>query len=357
MVFSYQMWYNYAKGGLHMQCKYCGHLNDDNNKFCGFCGQPLETNEQTITGEVISTENVSTENVIETTTFSEPEFIHTRKLSIISIIIYFVVFYVLTSVISSTIVGIFCAMRGIDTSQIDDLSVYLQQYYPRFYYNFLAGMNLFTYLSLIAVVVPLLRNCLKTDFRTSLSKKGKFWKAFGIGLAVLYGVSVASSTFINIVLMILKLIFPVFKEISSTSGNQSSINELLFSGPFPLIVILLMTIVCAPILEELIFRKSFFNLTRRKTAKMVVISGAIFGSIHTVSSLISIIASMSEIGLEVGMASIVVELLNFVSYFASGIALGAIYYKAKCNIWVTISVHSVYNAIGIIGTLLLQFLM
>ncbi len=330
-----------------MQCKYCGHLNDDNNKFCSFCGEPLKLEEQTIISEVID----------EPRTFSEAEFIHTRKLSIISIIIYFVVFYVLTSVISSAVVSIFCAIRGIDTSKINDLNTYLQQYYPGFYYNFLAGMNLFTYLALLAVVVPLLKNCLKTDFKTALSKKGKFWKSFGIGLAILYGVSVASSTFINITLMLLRLVFPVFGEINSTSGNQSSINELLFSGPFPLVVILLMTIVCAPILEELIFRKSFFNLARRKTKKMIIISGAVFGSIHTVSSLISILASFGEIGLEVGIASIVVELLNFISYFASGIALGAIYHKSKHNVWVTILVHSVYNAIGIIGTLLLQFIM
>lgn len=328
-----------------MQCKYCGHINNDNNKFCSFCGEKLEVEESSIvvepTAEVLTIENNTRQ--------------YTAR-SIICIILYFVVFYFLTSIISSIVVAIFCANKGINAGEIENLNEYLLVNYPTFYYNFLATMNLLTYVALIASVVPILRKSIISDFKNAISNKRSFWKWFGIGIGILYGVSVASSVFINIILSILQIAFPVFKEINATSGNQTAINDLLSSGIYPLIVVIFMTTICAPILEELIFRKSFFNLSKKKGIGMIILSGAIFGSIHTVSSIIDILGSINDISLELCIASIVVELLNFISYFASGIALGLIYKKANYNIGVTMAVHSVYNAIGIILSILLMLL-
>lgn len=332
-----------------MQCKYCGHLNSDNTNFCSFCGQPLDNNTNVEINETIQS---SLANVV---TISEPEFRHRRKLSIISIIIYFIGFYIVASLVSSIVVSIFFYVKHIDVSQITDPSEYLRTNHQKAYYNILAGINLFTYLSLIGAVVPIMKRFLITDFRKSLNEKGKFWRNFGIGIALLYGISLASSIFISIVIFALTNAFPIFKEISSTSGNQSSINELLRSGAFPLCVMLFMTVVCAPILEELIFRKAFFNLSRKKGLGIIFLTGAIFGSIHTVSSLIEVILSINSQNFDLSMAKIVVELLNFISYFTSGIMLGFIYYKSNYNIWVTIAVHATYNAIGIIFNLFYMF--
>ena len=90
-----------------MQCKYCGHLNSDNTNFCSFCGQPLDNNTNVEINETIQS---SLANVV---TISEPEFRHRRKLSIISIIIYFIGFYIVASLVSSIVVSIFFYVKHI----------------------------------------------------------------------------------------------------------------------------------------------------------------------------------------------------------------------------------------------------
>lgn len=347
-----------------MECKYCGRQNDENNKFCEFCGLPLEQNENSSNEIVIQKNNIvesdssifidqnnvdyidaqfeEIENVSEIDTY-------TKKASIISICIYFFVFYFLSSIISSILLVITLKINNINIPSGADVSGYLEQYYPIVYANLLATMNLVTYGLLTPPIVILLFRYLKSDFSQSVSAPGKFWKWFGIGFGILYGVSLVSSLFIQYVTLYLKTYIDDFKNIDTTSGNQSAINTLLNSGLYPTLVIVLMTGFLAPVLEELVFRKSFFNLSKRKGVGMIILTGAIFGSIHTVESILSIVLEMMEGAPGVSYANIVMELLNFISYFASGIALGVIYKKSNYNIWVTIFIHSVYNLIGVMA--------
>lgn len=332
-----------------MTCKYCGHQNDENSKFCVFCGQELERNEFK---ENATSETQYVEEINETVSMIDTK---TKTVSIISICVYFFIFYFLVSILSSISLGVVLKINNIVIPEGVDLSDYLLENFPNIYYNFLATMNVVIYLIVLVVAVPLLSRYLKNDFKEAIKTPGSFWKNFGIGLAILYGASYASSIFIEIVTNMLKTL-PEFKDISTTSGNQSAINDLLSSGIYPMIVIIIMTTILAPVLEELIFRKCFFNLSKKKGMFIVILSGAIFGSIHTVESVLNIMMDIANNVEGVSYANIIMELLNFVSYFASGIALGYIYKRSKYNIWDTILVHSAYNFIGVIATILLMFL-
>lgn len=331
-----------------MTCKYCGHQNNENSKFCEFCSQELEHNESK---DKEIDEAPYREEIKETVSIIDTK---TKTVSIISICVYFFIFYFLVSILSSIALNIVLMINKIIIPQGVDLSDYLLENHPNIYYNFLATMNVVIYLIVLAVAVPLLSRYLKNDFKEAVKTPGSFWKNFGIGLAILYVASYASSIFIELVTNMLKRL-PEFKNISTTSGNQSAINDLLASGIYPMIVIIFMTTILAPVLEELIFRKSFFNLSKKKGMFIVILSGAIFGSIHTIESVLNIMIDIANNVEGVSYANIVMELLNFVSYFASGIALGYIYKRSKYNIWNTILVHSAYNFIGVIATILLMY--
>lgn len=334
-----------------MECKFCGHQNDENDKFCAFCGQPLNSNENNIneTNEIIlEKNNIEYENTSTLVSVIDGP---TKALSIISICVYFFIFYFLVSILSTISISIVLAINEITIPSDVDLSDYLVEYYPDIYYNFLATMNLAIYLLSMAIVVPLLIKFLITDFKNAIRMAGNFWKNFGLGIAILFVANTVANYFIIFATTALK-VFPDFKDISTTSGNQSAINDLLESGIYPMLVVIIMTTILAPILEELIFRKCFFNLSKNKGIAIIFISGAIFGSIHTVESVISIVQDIVSNVEGVSYANIVMELLNFTSYFVSGIALGFIYKRSNYNIWVNIMVHSLYNFIGVIAYIL-----
>lgn len=334
-----------------MECKYCGHQNEENAKYCGFCGQPLNNFENSIneTSEtMVENSNIETEHNVPQVSVIEGS---TIALSVISICAYFFIFYFLVSILSTISISIVLAINEITIPADANLSDYLVEYYPNIYYNFLATMNLTIYLLSMAIVIPLLIKFLITDFKNAIRMAGSFWKNFGIGVAILFGASIASSYFVSMITTLLQM-FPDFKDISTTSGNQTAINEMLESGIYPMLVVVVMTTILAPILEELIFRKCFFNLSRKKGIALIFISGAIFGSIHTIESVLSIIQDIGNNVEGVSYANIVMELLNFISYFASGVALGFIYKRSNYNIWVNIMVHSIYNFIGILAYIL-----
>ena len=111
-----------------------------------------------------------------------------------------------------------------------------------------------------------------------------------------------------------------------TSINQSNNNVFLKSYPFHAIIC---STILAPITEELIFRRSFKNISNNIHIYSFI-TGIIFGSIHVLPSL-----------------SNPLMLLHLIPYCSVGISLGYAYKKTN-NIYSSLIIHIIHNIITII---------
>lgn len=118
------------------------------------------------------------------------------------------------------------------------------------------------------------------------------------------------------------------------STNQNTNIDLFKQAP---IIQSIIAIILAPIIEELVFRRSFKNFTNNKLL-FALTTGLIFGGIHVVSS----INSLKDL----------IMLIHLIPYSSVGIAFGYAY-KEHNNIIGTMLIHSLHNSIAIIEILLL----
>lgn len=106
------------------------------------------------------------------------------------------------------------------------------------------------------------------------------------------------------------------------SGNESTLRELIKSIP---IYMGFSTVLYAPFVEEIIFRKSIRNVTKNKKV-FVLLSGFIFGILH--------ITSFSNVK----------EIIMGIPYIIMGIDFAVIYVKSN-NIFTTMIFHLFHNLI------------
>lgn len=115
----------------------------------------------------------------------------------------------------------------------------------------------------------------------------------------------------------------------SLSGNEIEIRERITNYP---LIMIFSTIIYAPIIEEIIFRKSIKNIFKNKYL-FIIISGLIFGILH--------IANFKDLN----------EILYSIPYIIMGLDFAYIYYKTN-NIFTTITFHFFHNLILLIIQLL-----
>lgn len=123
--------------------------------------------------------------------------------------------------------------------------------------------------------------------------------------------------------------------ISNITGIETSQNESIvrqYIKIFP-IYMSFSTVIYAPIVEEITFRKTFRNVIKDNIL-FIVLSGLIFGIVH-----INITSNSFN------------DFLIVIPYIIMGIDFSYIYYKSN-NIFTTITLHSVHNLI----LLIIQFI-
>lgn len=123
--------------------------------------------------------------------------------------------------------------------------------------------------------------------------------------------------------------------ISKITNIETSQNETLVRQYIKLFPIYMSfsTVLYAPIVEEITFRKTFRNIINDKVL-FILISGIMFGIIH-----ISISNNTTN------------DLLMIIPYLIMGIDFSYIYYKSD-NIFTTITIHSIHNLV----LLIIQFI-
>ena len=133
------------------------------------------------------------------------------------------------------------------------------------------------------------------------------------------------------ILLMIGLNTIIYKITNTTiSGNEESIRKSIKLFP---IYMCFSTVIYAPLVEEIIFRKTFKNIIKNGTI-FILVSGIVFGLIH-----ISYSDNMFN------------ELLITVPYMIMGFDFAYIYHKSN-NIFTTITIHSLHNLV----LLMIQFL-
>lgn len=180
---------------------------------------------------------------------------------------------------------------------------------------------LFIYLGLAIIYLIIYRKTiiedfknLKEDYKYILKRTIKLWL---IGLLIMI-LSTYIINFFNI----------------PTNNNQES--NIAFFKEAPLIQATC-SIIFAPIIEELVFRRSFKNFTNNPIL-FGVVTGLLFGFIHIISSL-------------TGPQDLIM-FVHLIPYSAVGIAFGYAY-KEHNNILGTMLIHALHNLIAIIEIIIL----
>ena len=136
--------------------------------------------------------------------------------------------------------------------------------------------------------------------------------------------------FIGLMIMVLSnTIISFFSQIG-TSTNEESIRLLLNSSWLATISIAVM----APVIEELVWRQSLYDVLKNKTA-YVVTSGIVFGALHV---FLNPITSF-------------VDVLYLIPYCSMGLAFAYTQYKTK-NIMASVTMHIIHNSLNVLSTLI-----
>lgn len=138
--------------------------------------------------------------------------------------------------------------------------------------------------------------------------------------------------FLMLGLMILSNSIITLFTTTMTSENQQTIIDTLGKAP---IYTLIVTVLVAPILEELVFRISFRKIFAHTNFLFIIFSGLFFGGMHVLGTLENL-----------------VDLLFIIPYSIPGFIFAYLYTKSK-NICVPIMLHFIHNGIMMALQLLL----
>ena len=123
-----------------------------------------------------------------------------------------------------------------------------------------------------------------------------------------------------IIMIISNIIISYF--IRNIGQNEQSVQELITKVP---IIAFILTTICAPIIEEMVFRKYLQNCVNDKLLYMIL-SGFIFGIVHT------------------SFETNILELLLIIPYGALGFMFAKTVNETD-NIYPTIMMHMIHNGV------------
>lgn len=172
-------------------------------------------------------------------------------------------------------------------------------------------LSLFSSLITILILVFLYYDSLVEDFKKFRENKGNLFdtsfKIWCVGLIFMAGFNVLINYFSP----------------NQLANNEEAIRSYISVSP---IIMFISTAIAAPLVEELVFRKSFRVMFKNNIA-FVLISGIVFGALHVIFSIEN-----------------AYDYLYLLPYCSLGLAFSYMYYKTN-NIWCPITMHAIHNAI------------
>lgn len=260
----------------------------------------------------------------------------TRKKSWIGIAAYFGCFYIIAIIIQTIIVTVYLLSTG-QTELVEESSDYL---------TILNLCNFATYIVTAVALIPIVFKEIKVDYAQYKTEKKFYLGWWGKGILIMYALIFLTN--------ILSNIFSMGLDTDGISENQAIIDKIMSSGVGNMLLMGLVTVILAPIIEEIVFRKCLFGIFKKNTMLTVIISTFIFAGIHVIPACITILGNMVQ-----NQATVIDLYLEFIcifGYLGQAFAISFVYYKSKQNIIPCILIHFTNNFIAFLATILLQFL-
>lgn len=129
--------------------------------------------------------------------------------------------------------------------------------------------------------------------------------------------------FLILALMMISNAIILLLDPNSSANNQDLINEMFKDYP---IYTFILSVLFAPVIEELVFRLSFYNIFKNKYM-FILLSGFMFGAFHVI-----------------GSYETAIDLLYIIPYSIPGIVFASIMYKTK-NVCFPMFLHFVHNGL------------
>lgn len=183
----------------------------------------------------------------------------------------------------------------------NNLSMFLKSLYLIFYQ-----------ISLTLIIVYIYRKDIIPNFKDFIKNNISYFKKY------------IKYWFLMLVLMIGSNLIVTSFTSTMVAQNQEAIMDNLKVAPIYTFII---TVLVAPILEELVFRLSFRKLFPHTNSLFILFSGLIFGGMHVL-----------------GLSEHLTDLLFIIPYSIPGFIFAYVYTKSK-NIFVPISLHFIHNGI------------
>lgn len=295
-----------------MTCNRCGREITENQEYCKNCGNYL----------LDVNKNNNNRNI---------EYQPNHYLKIL--IIYYAIIYVGVIIPQFILMWLYPLIFGMPLYSGDNLTTHAT--------NFInIWMQIIIYVSLFIITVVMLWKSIKNDL-IKFTKLAKYTiKLAFIGIAALY-----------ISMYVIQLTYNSLN-ITGSSGNQSAIEEMMFSsGTLPLVLYCIVLIILAPIVEELIFRKSIFSYLKKfnlSKNKKIIISALLFGFLHIFSTVITLLS-------EGAISEIFTEFILSIPYIAMGFITSYTYAESDENVICPLIIHIFNNAVSCISILALYF--
>jgi len=254
-----------------------------------------------------------------------------RSLAIL--LTYVIIFFFAGTIVASVILFLYANIKNVDPKLLYDLEGNLIKDAELFVGSI---TNFSVYIIGLVIILLLAKPFLIQDLHHSRYNTKKFFIFIGQGILIYYLGNVISNILSELI------------GLTGDSENQKTIVELLQSKY--VVLVLLTTIILAPLVEEIVFRKALFDLFSRKTKfhpiAIIIFSGLCFALIHFVIAIFEILIDGQ------GLMAVLSELIHIIPYFISGIILGYIYEKSERNIVVPIIIHMLNNILSAVLILL-----
>lgn len=216
------------------------------------------------------------------------KYIKSALLGILALLVYFIL---------PELNGIFFEIFNVDTSSLS-LNI-------RILYSVIFDILV------MAIIILIFNKSLKKEY-TNFKKNHKeyyknYFKYYLIGLIIMM--------FSNVIIAMISK--------GGTAGNQESINQLFDISP---LYVYFASVIYAPIVEELVFRKAIRNIIPNGIL-FILVSGLTFGGLHVI-----------------GNIEVWYDLLYLIPYSVPGIVFAYILYKTD-NIFVSMGLHFLHNGV------------
>lgn len=179
-------------------------------------------------------------------------------------------------------------------------------------------LNLFSHLFLLVILLIIYRKDLKEDFK---KMKKNIFKTLDNSIKY-YLLGILGMIVSNILIAVL------FKE--NGADNERLVQNMITSAPY---IMLITAGIIGPIIEELIFRKTFMDAFKSKWL-FILTSGFIFGSMHVI-----------------GTSSNLIGYLYFIPYASLGLSFAYMDYEEN-NIFPSIIMHIIHNSLLVMISIL-----